>query len=119
MAKGVRLLTVLNVTGLFHVTLNAVLLPVCGRGILGVRARGAACQTKQERFVLHKFQVVVARLVLVHETKREAATLGCKLYVSYFINEQETLFLFPRMASFCFGTLFISCARLFALYDPK
>ena len=86
MAKRVRPLTVLNDTGLFHASLNAVPLPVCGRGILGARARDVAYRTKQERFILHRIQVVEERRVRVHRAKSDVATLECKLYVSYLIN---------------------------------
>ena len=52
--KSERTLTVLNDIGLFHVTLNAVLLTVCGSGTPGVRARVVVFPNKPERCVLHE-----------------------------------------------------------------
>ena len=78
MADRAHTLAALSDIGLFHATLNAVLLTVCGRGILGVCARVAVFPNKPERQVLHETQVVEERLVPVEGAKREAAFLECK-----------------------------------------
>jgi len=77
----VRLPTVLNDTGLVHVTVGAVALTVCGLGTPGVLAMVAACRTEPERCVFHETQVVEERRVRVEEAKREAVTLECKLHL--------------------------------------
>jgi len=81
--------------GLFHVTLNAVLLTVCGHGIPGVRARVAVFPTKPERRVLHETQAVEEPLVPVKEAKREVAILECKSACFHFtFNVTRSSFLF-------------------------
>ena len=78
MAHRARTLTVPNDTGLFHVTLNAVLLTVCGHGTPGVRARDAVYPNKPERYVLRETINVEERRVRVDGAKREAVILECK-----------------------------------------
>lgn len=81
MVHCVRLLPVLNEKGLVHVTVDAALLTVCGRGNLGVRATVAAvCQNKPDGCVLHKTQVVEGHRARLGEAKREAALLECKFH---------------------------------------
>lgn len=49
MADRARTLAALSDIGLFHATLNAVLLTVCGSGIPGVRAKVVVFPNKQDR----------------------------------------------------------------------
>ena len=49
MADGARTYTALSDTGLFHATLNAVLLTVCGSGIPGAHARVVVFPNKPDR----------------------------------------------------------------------
>ena len=49
MADRARTGAALSDIGLFHVTLNAVLLTVCGSGIPGARARVAVFRNKPEQ----------------------------------------------------------------------
>jgi hypothetical protein len=76
----------LNVTELFRVTLNAVVLTARGLGTPGVLARDVECRNKPERCVLRETQVVEEHRVRLDGAKRKAATLGCKLHISCFIN---------------------------------
>ena len=85
-AHLIHIITALNDIGLFHVTLNAALLTVCGRGTPGVRARDAAYPNKPERCVLQKSVNVEEHCVQVEGAKHEAVILECKLSTVFLLN---------------------------------
>lgn len=129
LANRVRIITVLNDIGLFHATLNAVLLTACGRGTPGVRARDAAYPNKPEPCVLHKSVNVEEHCVLVEGAKRGAVILECKLSIAFLLNallrtfiEQFHPFVLllssPRAYGF-FSCAFYQARSSLSFYDPK
>lgn len=93
MVHRVRLLPVLNEKGLVHVTVDAALLTVCGRGNLGLRASVAVCHNKPDGCVLHKTQVVEEHRARVGGAKRDAVLLECKFHpflLYYHFQENST-----------------------------